>query len=248
MYDPFRLQLLTLSLDSQVVLVVVGVVLAGLAARVAARSQGLHAAGMPGLVLDGALCALLGARLGWIALHLEYYLRLPTQVLAFGDGGYLFAGGALALGAFVCWLPRHAGLSSRAIAAVGAPAVATALLLDRAGCALTACGFGQPTGLPWALERSGQALQPVALYGVLVWLLALLVLGLIRGRPALAWPLLLGALAVERGLAWWLGHDWADGLVAALGLLGLVLLSRLVRARTPYEAAVSSEGVGLSRG
>src|SRR5216110_2020131 len=97
-YDPFRLQLLTLSLDSQVVLVVFGIMLAGLAARVAARSQGLRAAGMPGLILDGALCALLGARLGWIALHLEYYLRLPTQVLAFGDGGYLFAGGALALG------------------------------------------------------------------------------------------------------------------------------------------------------
>src|SRR5438094_540017 len=132
-YDPFRLQLLTLSLDSQVVLVVFGIMLAGLAARVAARSQGLRAAGMPGLILDGALWALLG-------------------------------------------------------------------------------------------------------------------LGLIGGRPALAWPAVLGALAVERGLAWWLGHDWADGLVAALVLLVLVLLSRLVRARTPYEGAVSSEGVRLSRG
>lgn len=84
--DPFRIQFLTVTLDSQVVLTLVGLVLAGLAFGQAARRDGLHAIGA-GAWWDVATAAVIGARAVWVLTHLDYYLRGPLQALVVTDGG-----------------------------------------------------------------------------------------------------------------------------------------------------------------
>jgi prolipoprotein diacylglyceryltransferase len=226
-YDPFRIQFYTVSLDSEAALALIGVMLAGLAARAAAR----RVLGSPSAVWDATLevafWTIVGARLGWVVSHPEYYLRAPLQVFAVGDGGFLFGTGELAA-AFLLW--RYRGrleLSWPELGAIAGPAVAIALVLDRAGCALGACGAGQPTSVPWALVRSGVSLQPIGLYGVVVWLIAW---AIVRRREAVTqirheWLVLSGALALERWVAWALGHESPDGLVVSIALFTFVSLS-----------------------
>ena len=229
MYDPFRIQFLTVSLDSEVVLLIVGVCVAWLVAREAARSHGRTLTELLDATVDVAFWAIVGARFGWVATHLDYYGRAPLQVAAAGDGGFLYGTGILTA-IWLLWRRRASlELSWGELGTTAVPAIMVALLLDRAGCALTACGAGQPTDAPWALVRSGASFHPIGVYGMTIWLTAWLAL---RGRVAVsvpnrAWLMLLTALVLERGVAWGLGHEGLDGLVvssallAALGLFGL---------------------------
>jgi hypothetical protein len=81
--------------------------------------------------------------------------------------------------------------------------------------------------VPWALVRSGVSLQPIGLYGVVVWLIAW---AIVRRREAVTqirheWLVLSGALALERWVAWALGHESPDGLVVSIALFTFVSLS-----------------------
>ncbi len=236
MYDPFRLQVLTVSLDSQVVLAVLGVLVAGLVARDRARGLGWGPGGVWDASLSVATWGIVAGRLGWVATHLEYYLRAPLQVAALGDGGFLFGTAVLGAGWALWREGRALDLPAEELGRIVAPAAAAAFLLDRAGCALTACGSGQAASVPWALVRSGVSLHPVGLYGVALWLGAWLALwrwG--RTAPAaVSWLALLAALALDRAVAWWFGYAGADGLAASLALLSAspVLFTR-ARQRGP---------------
>ena len=77
--DPFRIQILTLSLDSQIVLTLVGLVVAGLVVRQAARHEGLGVSA--GHWWDLVFAAVVGARLVWVITHAGYYLRQPLQAV-----------------------------------------------------------------------------------------------------------------------------------------------------------------------
>lgn len=228
MYDPLRLQFLTVSLDSEIVLALVGILVAGLVARDGARRLGLAPADGWDVALDVAQWSVLGARLGWVLTHIGYYARAPVQVVAIGDGGLVFATGALAAVWQLGRLRVRLGWTAADLARVGAPAIAAALLLDRVGCALTACGTGLPTSAPWALVRSGVAVHPVGLYGVVIWLLAWAALRspALWRRPQLAWPVLLGCLLLDRATAWALGHDGVEGVLATAALLAAVAAAR----------------------
>ena len=228
MYDPFRLQFLTVSLDSEIVLALIGILAAGFVARVGARRLGLAPGDAWDMAIDIAQWSIIGARLGWVLTHLNYYGRAPVQIMAIGDGGFLFATGVLAA-AWQLWrMRRRLAWTDSDLARVAAPAIAVALLFDRVGCALTGCGTGQPTSVPWAMIRSGVAVHPVGLYGVAIWLFAWSALqspGLWR-RPSFVWPLLLGCLLLERTSVWALGHDGTEGALAVAALLATVAAAR----------------------
>lgn len=241
MYDPFRVQFLTVSLDSEVVLALVGVVVAGLLARDGFRRLGRSTDGVWDMTLHIAFWTMAGARLGWIAMHLDYYGRAPLQVAAIGDGGFLFGTGVLAAAGLLWRQRRSLGLTWQDWGLVVAPAMAAALVLDRAGCALTACGAGQTSEVPWALVRSGASFHPVGLYSVAIWAAAWLAL---RRPPAPlrheSWLVLLAAVTAERAVAWSVGRDGADGLLATLAICILVLSSRprWSRGLWPYRGTV----------
>jgi prolipoprotein diacylglyceryltransferase len=138
MYDPFRIQFFTISLDSEFVLGIVGVILAGLVARDAASRLGRSPERLWDATLDVAFWTIAGARIGWVVSHPEYYARAPLQIFAVGDGGFVFATAALAAALVLRRHRARLSLSWLEFGAVAAPAIAVALLLDRAGCALGA--------------------------------------------------------------------------------------------------------------
>lgn len=245
MYDPLRLQILTLSLDSEVMLVLVGVIVAALVARGGARRLGLAPRAGSDAVVDAATWALGGARVGWVMTHLGYYGRALQPIFALGDGGYLFTTGALAVAWYCARLRRELGISWHDLGVLAGPALAAAFLFDRAGCALTGCGTGRPTDLPWALVRSGSAVHPVGLYGVVVWALAWALLGRIvrdGDRRGLAWTIALGALTADRTIAWTLGHDGVEGAAAAAALLVVHLGLRLGLVSLPARVSTAAPG------
>lgn len=233
--DPFRVQFLTVTLDSQVVLTLVGLVAAGFIVQLAARGAGVADVGV-GTWWDVVTTAVIGARALWVLLHLDYYLRGPLQALVITDGGLHPAG--LVLGAaYGVWRLASAGGDDRrpwrSVLELVALGVLVTFLVERAGCALTTCGGGPPTDVAWALRRGDELRQPLALYQAVILAGALLLATEVPRLAGRTFPLALGALALVEvvGLAW--GGRGAESLVALVlaGVLALAASSPAVRRR-----------------
>jgi hypothetical protein len=149
------------------------------------------------------------------------------QAVVILDGGISSVG--VALGA-AFWIWRHQRAASappwQRVADIIAVGVLTALLFERAGCALTTCGSGPASALLWAMLRGNEWQMPLALaqVGVLagaltvavetlrrrgsafVMALAALILvalvELLAGRPVFEQMLTLGVLAASYGVPW----------------------------------------------
>lgn len=218
--DPFRFQFLTLSLDSQAVLTVVGLVAAGFVFRLAARRASLDFG--VGHWWDLVTVSVVGARLFWVATHLDYYLRQPLQVVVIVDGGLHPLGFALGAAYWVWRLGRAGeGASWRTLADLVAVAALTTLLFERVGCALTTCGAGPLSVLPWALQRGAEWREPVALEQVAVFAVALVAsVEALRVR-GLAFVTGLVALALVDLIAFVVGILTTQDVVALLAILVL---------------------------
>lgn len=214
--DPFRIQVLTISLDSQVVLTLVGLVVAGVVFRQAARQQALDLS--TGDWWDLVFASVVGGRLAWILTHAEYYLRQPMQALVVLDGGLHAIG--LALGA-AYWVWRHNQPDAtpwRRTVDLVAVGVLTTLLFERVGCALTTCGTGLPSELPWAILRGDQWYAPMALEQVVVLAVAL-ILGVecLRMHGA-AFAISVGALFLVELVGLSAGRPSVDGVIALIAI------------------------------
>lgn len=149
--------------------------------------------GEPGRVIDMALivviCGLLGARILFVLINLDYYLSNPLETVMLWKGGLVFYGGLLGgiLGVLGC--VRFYKLPLWEILDIGAVAIALGHGLGRLGCFTAGCCYGKLTSLPWAVTFTDprclavdvldQAVHPTQLYsfgfllaltGFLVWL------------------------------------------------------------------------------
>ncbi len=183
-----------------------------------ARREGVD----PQVVLDLSvyiiLAAILGARLLYVAFHLEDF-RNPFDVFALWQGGATFYGGMLAAMA-VSWIyVSRQGLPFLQVADIVAPSIALGLAFTRVGCFLSGCCFGKPTTLPWgvtfpadcpagavsSLEAAARGVDHLALhptqlyasaYGLVIFVLVLAVERHLHRRGAT-----FGALLVLYGIA-----------------------------------------------
>jgi len=223
--DPFRISFLTVTLDSQVVLALVGLVVAGFVVHLAARREGLDL--RAGDWWDLVTGAVLGGRLVWVASHLDYYLRGPLQVVVIIDGGLhpigLVLGAAYALRSL-----RRRTLRApwRVLVGLIALGTVTTFLFERTGCALTTCGAGPLADIPWALRRGDEWRQPLALYQSIVLAGALLLLVEPRRLRRWGFAITLATLTLVELIGLVLGGASADSL-AALGLAGGLYASAL---------------------
>lgn len=243
-FDPLHLQLLTVSLDSQIVLAAVGIILGGVLFGRAARQ-----AGVPGLGASDwfnlVLGAVVGSRLVWVGSHFDYYFRAPLQLAAFTDGGFT-AIGLVAGMSYGVWRLRCEGRSPAWRILVDLVAAATVITLtwERAGCALTSCGSGPPSDVAWALQRSDELRQPVALYQVAILAAAALLLHERRWQVGQRFWIALATLTATTVAGQHWGNQSAlDGLVAELmaGSLYMVVLLWAQRA-APGRAAHATKG------
>jgi phosphatidylglycerol:prolipoprotein diacylglycerol transferase len=102
-------------------------------------------------------CGVIGARLGYVLLHLSEFADNPLSAInpfqagRFGIAGLnLYGGVILALPAVWLYL-RLKKLPLLAVFDILVPTVGLGLGLGRIGCFLNGCCFGTPTGLPWGI-------------------------------------------------------------------------------------------------
>jgi phosphatidylglycerol:prolipoprotein diacylglycerol transferase len=134
--------------------------------------------GEPGRIIDMSLiivlAGLIGARVLFILINLEYFSINPLEMVMLWRGGLVFygglAGGILALLGCV----RFYHLSLWPILDLGAVAIALGHGLGRLGCFTAGCCYGRVSDLPWAVtftdprclavEVLDQSVHPAQLY------------------------------------------------------------------------------------
>jgi len=148
---PEALQIGPLSLHTYGIMVALGILCGVLLAEFLWRRQG----GEPGKVVDLSfmvvLSGLIGARIVFVLVNLDYYLGNPLEIIMIWKGGLVFFGalfgGILGLIAAVRLYQVPFWATMDAVA----PGMAFGHALGRLGCFSAGCCFGEPTTAWWAV-------------------------------------------------------------------------------------------------
>ncbi len=153
-------------LHSYGLLVAIGVASAIYFVKRNAQIQGLK----PDLVIDIAtvvvLVSFLAARLFYVALYFEYFLKAPLEIFMIWKGGLVLYGGWLGglLTFYLFALSKQ--ISFLRLLDLFVPAIAVAQGFGRVGCFLNGCCYGTETELPWGIKYAFLAakVHPTQLY------------------------------------------------------------------------------------
>ncbi len=108
------------------------------------------------------LSALIGARLLYVVVEFDYFIKNPTEMIKFWKGGLVFYGGLiLAVVVSILFLKKHQMPISK-VGDIMAPSIAIGQVLGRWGCFFAGCCYGKPTDLPWAITfTDSKSLAPL---------------------------------------------------------------------------------------
>lgn len=109
------------------------------------RKAGLDEELIPDFALLGLLGGLVGARLMYVALNLDFFLDHPERIVMFWKGGMVFSGGAILGAALPIWLARRKGAPVLKWLDCVAPAAGLGQAIGRIGCFSAGCCYGAPT-------------------------------------------------------------------------------------------------------
>ena len=277
-FDPVvRLAGLAVRLDTLVVAagVLLALLVAILLARGAARDHGLASLRVDDLlfiVLAAVPGAVVGGRLGYVLLHLDYYRATPLAIVDPGQGGLELLLGVVGGGVSGGYAARLLGPSAGVWFHVAAIPTLLAVAAGKAAMAVGGAGQGSATNVPWATAYAGPgpwgslgpalASHPAQLYEaalvVLVGLAVVLagIVGAFDRRDGGAWLAAVASLALVRAvvaLTWRdatvVGPLRAEQLIALAVLAGSVLTAALVlpRARSVEPPAAPSWPARASR-
>lgn len=100
------------------------------------------------------ITGVIGARVLFVLLNLDYYSKHPLEMIMFWQGGLVYYGGII-LGVLCAILfLRVRRLDVWKITDVYAPSLALGQAIGRIGCLLNGCCFGKTTDLPWGIKFS----------------------------------------------------------------------------------------------
>jgi phosphatidylglycerol:prolipoprotein diacylglycerol transferase len=122
------------------------IALAFIAAILFAMKEAKKSGEDPERILDLSLYVILGAliggRLGYILIYLDYYMKNPVKIFYFRQGGLSFLGGFL-VAYFLCLLyVKRTKISFWKYADIAAPSIALGIGIGRIGCFLNGCCYG----------------------------------------------------------------------------------------------------------
>ena len=103
------------------------------------------------VIFLAVLCALVGARLYYVAFNWDYYGAHPQKILAIWEGGLAIHGGLLVGGLATVLFCRRVRLSVPVTTDLMAPGIAIGQAVGRWGNFFNQEAFGFPTLLPWKL-------------------------------------------------------------------------------------------------
>lgn len=141
-------------------------------ARYAAKYRRIGESFLLDLVAMLIVSGLLGARLLYILLNLEYFRDHPVESFKVWEGGLVFYGGFILASIVGVVYTRYKGYSVADVADALAPSLAIGQAIGRWGCFFAGCCYGKPSALPWSVQFSDPAslapvgieLHPVQLY------------------------------------------------------------------------------------
>jgi phosphatidylglycerol:prolipoprotein diacylglycerol transferase len=115
------------------------------------RVKGGEAGVIMDMTLPVVLGVLAGARILFIIVEREYYMRNPLETLMIWKGGLVFYGGLI--GGVLAFIitARFKKLDVWSLADATAPGVALGHAIGRVGCFFAGSCYGRPTDLPWAV-------------------------------------------------------------------------------------------------
>ncbi len=166
-----------------------------------ARREEVSANTILDLSLVALLTGIIGARILFVLLNLNYYLLHPFEIIMFWQGGLIYSGG-LILGTLCAILfLKVRRLNIWKVVDIYAPSLAIGQAIGRIGCFLNGCCFGKPVswgikfppGSMASYEQFSQSLiksvneyslpvHPTQLYSSLNALIIFLILILVRRR------------------------------------------------------------------
>lgn len=143
-----------------------------------ARQRKLPHDKIPGISLLILAGAILGARLLYVLIDLQYFAANPLEIFAFWHGGLVFSGGFLVGSLFGYWALRKETDKLTWLDCF-APGVALGQAIGRIGCFMAGCCYGSKSFVPWAVTFTDpnslaplfQPLHPTQLYHSLAGLL-----------------------------------------------------------------------------
>jgi len=109
------------------------------------KKEGISGYLILNLVIGIIIFALVGARVFYILIHLDYYILHPEKIIHLWEGGMVLYGGLIFSLAFSIYYIRAHNLPFSKIAGCAAPAVAFGLGIGRVGCFLNGCCYGIPS-------------------------------------------------------------------------------------------------------
>jgi len=130
------------------------------------------------------LVGLVGARIGYVLAHLDYYIRYPLDALKIWQGGLAFYGAFLGgLLAALIWFLREERRNLWKWLDCAIPAVILGNGIGKIGCFLNGCCHGRPSNLAWAIKipvlEDNIARHPVQIYEALAYILVFVILILV---------------------------------------------------------------------
>ncbi|MBN2126452.1 MAG: prolipoprotein diacylglyceryl transferase [Deltaproteobacteria bacterium] len=197
-----------LTLHTYGLFVALGFIAALLAAVHIGRTVGINAQQVMDMGFIMILWAIIGSRLGYLALNLSYYRNNLLDILKIWQGGLVFSGGLLTALLALLWHLRRRNLSFWKVGDLWAPAAALGQGIGRIGCFMAGCCYGKPAEVPWAvvfthpksLAPLHTALHPTQIYASLSGFVVFLILMFLHRRKrfqgqVLLWFLILHSTA-----------------------------------------------------
>jgi phosphatidylglycerol---prolipoprotein diacylglyceryl transferase len=126
----------------------------------------------------GLLCGLLGARLSYVAVHIDAFIRDPLAVISINYQLLDFWGGLLLACMAVFVYGQRKGVNWRDYINAITPAMAVFFVALPLAELASGENYGMPTNLPWAINLWESFRHPTQVYdflasgAILVWLLA----------------------------------------------------------------------------
>ncbi|HID07050.1 MAG TPA: prolipoprotein diacylglyceryl transferase [Armatimonadetes bacterium] len=149
----------------------------------------------------------IGARLLYVVLNLNEFVKEPLSAFALWSGGLSLFGALITGIASIAILARRRQLDFWEVGDASAPAYLLAYAIGRIGCFFNGCCIGYPTNLPWAIRfhdpltlKIGPPSHPVPLYSAIGSFILFAIVLKLRGRVRITGQLMLWTLMLH--LSW----------------------------------------------
>ena len=129
-----------------------------------ARRVGISAEVIADLVFWSVLSGIIGSRIFFILLNLQFFAENPKEVIMLQNGGLAWQGGLILGTAATLFFIKLKSLNPAKIADLVAPYLALGQAIGRLGCFLNGCCYGKAVSWGLFFPVHGAHLHPVQLY------------------------------------------------------------------------------------